>query len=987
MLNLCSLARLDLLPGLAGISFPNVCPTKSSNLDLVDGLKQALAGNLTGIRPRFALATRLVLLFISTTLAPAGHQHLCAQEVTNEEHRQAGTQIVSPSSDPGNLPWAPQPQQQTPIDPIDLANIRRATPLGGKPPATAVLESNTQSRHGDLYLLAGDVVITYGDHVLRADTITYDASTGEADAQGHVRLTGGDNDEYIKASHGTYNMREGTGHFYDVSGSVGLGNSSDLSRRPGYQSPNPFLFSGREVVKTGPENYDVYDGSVTSCVLPHPDWQLFSNHFTVDNQKAHAANSVFRLLGVPLLYLPYVTHPTNADDRQSGLLIPVLGYSTSSVPGSKGVTVGEQAYLTLGRSADLTVGTLYYSMRGWSENGTVRYRGPGDDFFTAHFSALEDRGFVTPTVNAQNVPINLYVNQGGQDVTSGFRWRITPTTRLVGDAEYLSSYVYREVFSENFNEAVSSDITSTVFVMHENDGYALDLRADRYQGLKVVPILTTPGEEVKVWHAPSIDFSADDRRLEGTPLLWSLNASAAGLKRIQPNFVSSGIIERLDLRPEISLPLHFAGWNFLASAAARETFYSRSREQPYGPNATPIELTQPVNRVDSEITVDIRPPVLERTFTVPEKLRFFLGDEVRHTIEPEITYRDVEGINNFLSILRFDDNDLASDTNELDYALTQHIYFRPHPKRVKPAPVKPGCPVPPAQPATEAATASPEPEEEEPASQRATDANGIPNASATAPDMPTRTHPRHADPCAPAAPVKTAQQEWFSWKLEQKYFFDQNFGGAVIDRGRNIFDTTFALSGVAFLTEPRAISPLISRMRFRTSSHTDLEYDFDYDTGALKFNSQNVFLDVHEGRFFGGLSYARLNAPGRFYTEVINSTTDTATGLAVSNHSNFSQLRLLGGYGTPSKPGLSAAAGAGLDLNAGSKLNGVITDPSSLAQYITLQGSYNWNCCGLSVEYRKYDLGPIRNEGSYRFNFTLANIGTAGNLRRNEGLF
>jgi len=39
------------------------------------------------------------------------------------------------------------------------------------------------------------------------------------------------------------------------------------------------------------------------------------------------------------------------------------------------------------------------------------------------------------------------------------------------------------------------------------------------------------------------------------------------------------------------------------------------------------------------------------------------------------------------------------------------------------------------------------------------------------------------------------------------------------------------------------------------------------------------------------------------------------------------------------------------------------------------------------VEYRKLELGSVRNEGTYRFSFTLANIGAAGNLRRAERLF
>ena len=86
-------------------------------------------------------------------------------------------------------------------------------------------------------------------------------------------------------------------------------------------------------------------------------------------------------------------------------------------------------------------------------------------------------------------------------------------------------------------------------------------------------------------------------------------------------------------------------------------------------------------------------------------------------------------------------------------------------------------------------------------------------------------------------------------------------------------------------------------------------------------------------------------------------------------------MRILFGYGLPSQAGLSTAVSAGIDLNLGS------------SQYITVQTNYNWNCCGLSLEYRQYDLGTIRDEGAYSFNFTLANIGTAGNLRRAESLF
>ena len=69
----------------------------------------------------------------------------------------------------------------------------------------------------------------------------------------------------------------------------------------------------------------------------NPDWMLYSGKFLVDSEKAKAQNSVFRIMNIPLLYLPYVTHPMDSEGRQSGFLIPIPGYSST-----KGFTFGEQ---------------------------------------------------------------------------------------------------------------------------------------------------------------------------------------------------------------------------------------------------------------------------------------------------------------------------------------------------------------------------------------------------------------------------------------------------------------------------------------------------------------------------------------------------------------------------------------------------------------------------------------------------------------------
>jgi LPS-assembly protein len=185
------------------------------------------------------------------------------------------------------------------------------------------------------------------------------------------------------------NLNRQTGRFYDVTGSVGVKNTGHSTT---YANSNPFLFTGRMVVRTGPQQYEIYDGTVTSCQLPDPDWMLYSGKFMVDmdSKKASAQNSTFKLMNMPVLFLPYVTHPVDTGGRQSGFLIPTPGYSST-----KGMILADEYYWAINRSTDLTMGLEYFSLRGWSQSGTFRYRGLGNDFARAHFTALQDRGIVT----------------------------------------------------------------------------------------------------------------------------------------------------------------------------------------------------------------------------------------------------------------------------------------------------------------------------------------------------------------------------------------------------------------------------------------------------------------------------------------------------------------------------------------------------------------------------------------------------------------
>jgi LPS-assembly protein len=226
------------------------------------------------------------------------------------------------------------------------------------------------------------------------------------------------------------------------------------------------------------------------------------------------------------------------------------------------------------------------------------------------------------------------------------------------------------------------------------------------------------------------------------------------------------------------------------------------------------------------------------------------------------------------------------------------------------------------------------------------------------------------------APCNTGPEvrEIVTWELAQKYFIDPTFGGALLPGRSNVFTSTVDLSGTSFLTEPRHLSPLISRLRVQANARTDFEWDVDYDFVRGGVDASTILANYRIGPFTVGGGDAYLQVPGECAHSTCQYNTTTDPNI-IFWPELFNQFRLLLGYGHSGKQGFSAAANVGFDAKLG------------FVQYAAAQTTYNWDCCGLSLEFRRFDLGTVRNENQYRFTFALANLGALGNLRRTERLF
>jgi LPS-assembly protein len=183
------------------------------------------------------------------------------------------------------------------------------------------------------------------------------------------------------------------------------------------------------------------------------------------------------------------------------------------------------------------------------------------------------------------------------------------------------------------------------------------------------------------------------------------------------------------------------------------------------------------------------------------------------------------------------------------------------------------------------------------------------------------------------------------------------------------------------VTEPRHLSPLISRLKVQTSERTDTEWDVDYDFQLGRINASTLLANYHIGSFTIGGGDAFLQIPQPPVTSTSQNVSVCEQTLTMTSSElaqptcRFQQFRVALGYGRPNKRGFSAASSFGIDAETG------------LLQFATAQTTYDWDCCGMTVEYRRYAIANVRNENIFRFTFTLANIGSFGNLRKQERLY
>ncbi len=733
-------------------------------------------------------------------------------------------------------------------------NLRIKLPRPNAPPRGYWdIRADYKEADGPQYHLRGHAEVEGSDSTLSADELDYDSDTGDVEARGNVIFHQYERDEEVHADRADYNVDDETGKFYNVRG----WSRTRIDARPGVlTSNNPLYFQG-EWAERLQEKYILHHGMVTNCKLPNPWWTLRGPTFDIiPNDRAIAHKSVFRLKGVPLFYTPYFYKSLERVPRKSGLLTPNIGNSSR-----RGKMIGLGYYWAVNRSYDVTYRVQDFTERGLAHHVDFRGKPHAGSDFDAIFYGVQDRGLQVGDNRIKQGGFSVY-GTGSSDLGDGFTAR--------GTLNYLSSLQFRQAFTESFNEAIFSENYSVGFITKHWSSFSFNSVFARLENFES----TAPHDSIVIRKLPDVEFSSRERQVwsRGLPIWVSFESSIGLLRRTQPLFQTRQFSGRADLAPRVMTAFRWKGFHIVPAFSVRETHYGEIQQDLH-------ILGTSFNRNSRAVTVEMIAPSFERAFN----RKTWLGDKLKHVVEPRASYRYVSGVEDFSQIIRFDEMDLISNTNEIEISLTNRLYTK-----------------------------------------RGNDVSEV-----------------------------------FSWQVSQRRYFDPTFGGAIVPGQRNVVMSSVDLTPYAFLDQARNYSPVISVLRASPKPGFGFEWRADYDPLRDKLMNSGFTGDIRRGQFF--------ISAGHTLVHDVTYAGNTSTILSP----NANQFRGRIGYGDQNHRGWNAGFDAIYDYRIG------------VMQFATTQVTYNTDCCGLSIQYRRFSFG-VRNENQFRVAFAVANIGSFGTLKKQE---
>ena len=461
----------------------------------------------------------------------------------------------------------------------------------------------------------------------------------------------------IAAERLEFDTRTRTGTFFNASGTVSVADRVDKSLF-GTQEPDAY-FRGEEIQKLGPARYRIVHGAFTTCVQPTPRWEMVAGSVTLEvDDHALLTNSVLKVKGVPLMYMPIFYYPVQKDDRATGFLIPVYGTSTI-----RGQSISNAFFWAINRSQDATFMHDWYSKTGQGFGSEYRYELGRGNRGNAAFNLLNEHqatytqsnGTTTSTSGGRN-----YSLRGGltQALGAGLHAR--------ANVDYSSDITIRQRYEQDIYRATNRTRNIDANVTGNWREYVLSATFNKNDLFYGENSLTTTGG------LPRISFSRGERPIGKSNIYFGTNTefvTQVWRTESEGRVTADRGLSRMDVNPVLRIP--FTKLQFLtvnSSVSWRGTYWTESL------NPAGQQVPEGIGRRYFDLQARITGPVFNRIFNTPNS---GYAEKFKHVIEPTLVVQRITSIDAFNRIVVNDSLDgIVGNVTRVTYGLNNRLYAK-----------------------------------------------------------------------------------------------------------------------------------------------------------------------------------------------------------------------------------------------------------------------------------------------------------------------
>jgi LPS-assembly protein len=501
-----------------------------------------------------------------------------------------------------------------------------------------------------------------------ADGADYHSDTHILTAAGNVVVTSAEG--RISAERIEFNTQSQTGTFYDATGIMSLGMTAERVQF-GNQDPDVYFY-GETVEKLGPKKYRITKGAFTTCVQPTPRWELISGSLTLNlDDYALLKNTVLRVKGVPIFYLPMAYYPLQDDERATGFLLPT--YGTSSL---RGQAISNAFFWAINRSQDATLFHDWFTRTGQGYGGEYRYVTNAQSSGNFRMYRFDQKQAEFTSNGSTSV---LPATQSFEIRTDAVQ-TLAKGVRARSRVDYFSNITTQQLYHQNIYDASQRRRVVQGAVTGAWGPYSTGITYDQSAAF------SDEHQAFVYGSTPRVNGAIAPTRLLGSSVYGSVTGEFANLPyhtEIDGETVASSDrgLTRYDVSPLVRVP--FSRWTFLTlntSAAYRLTRFSESIADV----TQNVQVPEPFTRSYFDIRADAVGPVFTKIWDAPSDSR---AERYKHVIEPTFGYQQTTPIEDYqrTPILSNNSDFVVGSAGRVTYGLTNRLLRRDKPREGTPS--------------------------------------------------------------------------------------------------------------------------------------------------------------------------------------------------------------------------------------------------------------------------------------------------------------